>query len=97
MFEIFLTNTANKSQKKLDKALRLKIRDSLLELADNPEKAGEKLTSPLTDIYSYHVKYQGKEFRIAYTIDNENLIVVIHLIAAHENFYKKLKLLMDNR
>lgn len=95
MFEIFLTNTANKSQKKLDKPLRIKIRDSLLEIAEDPENTGEKLTSPLTNIYSHHIKYTGKEFRVAYTIDLENNIVIIHLIAAHENFYRRLKVLMD--
>ncbi|OGI30890.1 MAG: hypothetical protein A2287_05940 [Candidatus Melainabacteria bacterium RIFOXYA12_FULL_32_12] len=95
MYEIFLTNTANKSQKKLDKPLRLKIKDSLTQIANDPEGLGEKLTSPLTNIYSHHIKYTGKEFRIAYSIDTDNLIVIVHLIAAHENFYKKLKLLID--
>lgn len=95
MYEIFLTNTANKSQKKLDKPLRIKIKESLMEIAADPENKGEKLTSPLTDIYSHHVKYTGKEFRIAYTIDPQSLVVIIHLIAAHENFYKRLKIMMD--
>lgn len=95
MFEIFLTNTANKSQKNLDKPLRLAIRDSLIDIAQDPENTGEKLTSPLTNIYSHHIKYKGKEFRIAYTIDNENNKVVIHLIAAHENFYRRLKITMN--
>jgi len=95
VFEIFLTNTANKSQKNLDKPLRLAIRDSLIDIAQDPENTGEKLTSPLTNIYSHHIKYKGKEFRIAYTIDNENNKVVIHLIAAHENFYRRLKITMN--
>lgn len=97
MYEIFLTNTANKSQKKLDKPLRVKIKDSLMEIAKDPENTGEKLTSPLTNIYSHHIKYTGKEFRIAYAIDDGNLTVIVYLIAAHENFYRKLKILMDNR
>ena len=95
MYEIFLTNTANKSQKNLDKPLRIKIRDSLLEIAEDPENTGEKLVSPLTDIYSHHIKYKGKEFRVAYTIDTDNSIVMIHLIAGHENFYKKLKIVLN--
>ena len=57
MHEIFLTHTADKSQKKLDKPLRIQIRDSLLEIAENPENVGEKLSSPLTDIYSYHITH----------------------------------------
>ena len=95
MYEVYLTNTANKSQKKLDKPLRLKIKDSLLQIASDPEGVGEKLSSPLTNIYSHHIKYTGKEFRIAYSIDTDNQIVMIYLIAAHENFYKRLKVIID--
>ena len=95
MYEIFLTNTANKSQKNLDKPLRQKIKEALLEIAQDPENSGEKLTSPLTNIYSHHIKYKGKEFRVAYTINLEENHVTIHLIAAHENFYRKLKIVMN--
>lgn len=91
MYEVLLTNTANKSQKNLDKPLRNRIFESLQQISENPEAAGEKLVSPLTNVYSHHIKYKGKEVRIAYTIELENLLVYIHLIAFHENFYKKLK------
>lgn len=68
-----------------------------MEISRDPENTGEKLTSPLSNIYSHHIKYTGKEFRIAYTIDSANITVIVHLIAAHENFYRRLKTLMDNR
>lgn len=94
-YEILLTNTADKCQKKLDKPLRMKVRDSLLEIAEDPENEGEKLSTPLTDVYSHHIKYKGAEFRIAYTIDENDMVVVIHLVAAHENFYRKLKQMLN--
>jgi mRNA-degrading endonuclease RelE of RelBE toxin-antitoxin system len=97
MYQIFLTQTANKSQKKFDNELRLKIRDSLLLLAQDPENNGEHLCQPLESVYSHHIKYKGKEFRVGYTIDRENLEITVLLIAAHENFYKKLKLIKYNR
>jgi len=96
MHEILLTNTANKSQKNLDKPLRQRILESLDFIAQNPEKSGEKLVSPLTNIYSHHIKYKGKEVRIAYMIGLEEKVVYILLIAFHENFYKKLKSIIDN-
>lgn len=96
MFEVFLTNSANKSQRKLDKALRLKIRDSIEIISRDPENSGEKLVSPLSDIYSHHIKYKGKEVRVAYGIDLEKKMVYVYLIAFHENFYKKLKNIMDS-
>jgi len=95
MYEILLTNTANKSQKNLDKPLRVKILESLELISKDPENSGEKLVCPLTNVYSSHIKYKGKEVRIAYTIELENKVIYIHLIAFHENFYKKLKSIID--
>ena len=95
MYQVFLTHTADKSQKKLDKPLRIRIRETLMTIAKDPENTGEKLSTPLTNVYSSHIKYKGKEFRIAYTIDLDNLAVIIHLIAAHENFYRKLKVILS--
>ncbi len=63
----------------------------MLRIASNPESFGEKLTTPLTGVYSHHIKYKGKEFRIAYHINEETECVVILLIGPHENFYKKLR------
>jgi len=96
MYEILLTNTANKSQKNLDKPLRLKILESLNIIAKDPENSGEKLVSPLTNVYSHHIKYKGREVRVAYTFEAASNIVYIHLVAFHENFYKKLKTVVDN-
>lgn len=94
-YEILLTNTADKCQKKLDKPLRVAVRDALLLIADDPENVGEKLSTPLTDVYSHHLKYKGKEFRIAYTLNEKELVIIVHLIAAHENFYRKLRQMLN--
>jgi mRNA-degrading endonuclease RelE of RelBE toxin-antitoxin system len=91
---IFLTRTADKCQKKLDKPLRLMIRDALLRLAQDPERLGERLSQPLTSVFSHHITYKGKEFRIAYQLSPETESVVVLLIGPHENFYRKLKNLL---
>lgn len=88
---VYLTKTADKGQKKLDKPLRGMIRDALMKISQAPEAVGERLTSPLTSVFSHHIKYQGKEFRIAYQVFPEQESVIILLIGPHENFYKKLK------
>jgi mRNA interferase RelE/StbE len=89
--EVYLTRTADKAQRKLDKPLRLKIRDALMHLASNPIELGEALTTPLTSIFSYHLNYHGKEYRIAYQIQAEAEAVWVLLIGPHENFYRTLK------
>ena len=53
---VYLTRTADKAQRKLDRPLREKIKDALIRISSNPENVGEKLTSPLTGIYSHHIK-----------------------------------------
>jgi mRNA-degrading endonuclease RelE of RelBE toxin-antitoxin system len=91
---IFLTRTADKAQRKMDKPLRIRIRDSIVRIAESPESLGERLSQPLTNVYSHHITYQGQEYRIAYQIDGDTQNVVILLIGPHENFYKRLKSLL---
>lgn len=90
-WQLHLTRSADKVQSKLDKPLRIVIRDALLRLCQNPEQLGEKLSQPLTSVYSHHVKYQGREYRIAYKLLPESESIVVLLIGPHENFYKRLK------
>jgi mRNA interferase RelE/StbE len=91
---IFLTRNADKAQRKLDKPLRTLIRDALLKIGKSPQSVGERLSSPLTSVYSHHITYQGKEFRIAYQFFEDQESVMVLLIGPHENFYKKLKNLL---
>lgn len=91
---VFLTRTADKGQRKLDKPLRILIRDALLRICQDPERLGERLSQPLTSVFSHHITYKGKEFRIAYQLFPENESVVVLLIGPHENFYRKLKNLL---
>jgi mRNA interferase RelE/StbE len=90
-WQVMLTNTADKAQRKLDKPLRTMIHTALTGLCSNPERRGERLSQPLSNIFSHHIKYKGKEFRIAYQLSPETECVIILLIGPHENFYKKLK------
>ena len=91
---LFLTRTADKCQRKLDKPLRIAIRDALVRLCQDPEHLGERLSQPLTSVFSHHITYKGKEFRIAYQLSPETESVVVLLIGPHENFYRKLKNLL---
>lgn len=89
--QLFLTNTADKAQRKLDKPLREKVKLALMDILTDPRCKGERLSQPLTMVYSHHLKYQGKEFRIAYQYLEEQDCIYILLIAPHENFYKRVK------
>lgn len=93
-WSVYLTRTADKSQRKMDKPLRILIRDALLRICENPERLGERLSQPLTSVFSHHITYQGKEFRIAYQLSPDTESIVVLLIGPHENFYRKLKNLL---
>lgn len=93
-FSLLLTRSADKAQKKLDKPLRQKIKDALMRLIHAPFDLGEALKCPLTGTYSHHIKYQGREYRIAYQVDEAAERLVVLLIGPHENFYRKLKQLL---
>ena len=94
-YQVGLTRTADKCQKKLDAPLRLLVRDAIMVIAESPFTRGERLSQPFGSIYSHHIKYKGREFRVAYLIQEEAENVVILLIGPHENFYRKLKNLLD--
>lgn len=91
---VFLSRTADKCQRKLDKPLRILLRDALMRLSIAPERLGERLSQPLTGVFSHHITYQGKEFRIAYQLCPETDTIMVLLIGPHENFYRKLRNLL---
>jgi len=91
---VCLTRTADKAQRKLDKPLRVLIRNALLRLSEDPIRQGERLSQPLSRLYTHHITYQGKEFRIAFELNPEAQVVTVVLIGPHENFYRKLKNLL---
>lgn len=83
------------AQKKLDKPLRRMLKAALERLAMAPGELGEQLRQPLSMLHSHHLRYQGLEWRIAYHIREEVKVVYVVLIGPHENFYRRVKKLLD--
>jgi mRNA-degrading endonuclease RelE of RelBE toxin-antitoxin system len=86
-----MTRTAAKALSKLDKPLALALATAMQALSQYPKQAGERLSQPLIPLYSRHVTYKGKEYRLAYEVDDLAKTVVVLLVGSHENFYRKLK------
>ena len=61
------------------------------EKLENKPFTGQRLSGPLSQIYSLHLKYKGKDYRIAYTIDKKECIVTILFVGPREKFYKRLR------
>ena len=90
MYRLVVTPSAKRSLKKLP----LQVREDLIEATKNLESdpyAGEKLSGPLYFLYSFHFKSGNVEYRVAYTIDHKQKMIMIHFAHTRENFYEKLR------
>ena len=90
MYEIIILNSAAKELRKYDKPVRNKIINAMDKLAENPY-IGDRLKGDLATIYSYHLKVSGVEYRIAYQIKEQEIVVIVMQIGTRENFYSELK------
>lgn len=90
MYEVIILNSASRQLKKFDKLVRNKIIAVLERIATNPF-IGDQLKGNLATIYSYHLKVSGVEYRIAYQIKEQEIVVVVMQIGTRENFYEELK------
>ncbi|MEX0622076.1 MAG: type II toxin-antitoxin system RelE/ParE family toxin [Candidatus Woykebacteria bacterium] len=72
--------------------LRKEIISATKVLEENP-LAGEKLSGSLSFLYSFHFNYEDVQYRVAYTIDQNEKLVIIHFADKRENFYEKLRAL----
>lgn len=84
--EIVFLRQAHRFIKKADKPLKEKIREEVLRIGENP-KVGESLTGKLKNLRSHHFSFVRTQYRIAYEVKN-NLIIVA--IGTRENFYRDL-------
>jgi mRNA interferase RelE/StbE len=90
MYELVVLNSAVKQLKKLDKSLKTRIIAALDKIAENPF-IGDRLKGDLSTIYTYHLHVTGVEYRIAYQIKEQEIVVVVMQLGTRENFYEELK------
>lgn len=90
MYEVVILNSAAKQLRNLDKSVKNRIIAALKQIAENPW-SGERLKGDLAAVYSYHLKVAGVEYRIAYQIEEQEIVVVVIQIGTRENFYEELK------
>ncbi len=93
MYQIVITPSVKRTAKKLPKQARKEIIKQSQKLKENPY-FGEKLSGSLHFLYSFHVKFKNVNYRVAYTINNSQKQIVVHLIGTREGFYERLKRLL---
>jgi mRNA-degrading endonuclease RelE of RelBE toxin-antitoxin system len=90
MYQILVTPSARKEAKKLPKNARIAAVEAARSLQTNPY-LGEKLSGSLHFLYSLHFKAGGKQYRLAYSIDEKHSLIIVHLIQIRGGFYDKLR------
>ncbi len=85
--QIVFLRQAHRFIKKADNPLKFKIREEILKIRVNP-KIGELLNGKLSTLRSHHFGFVRTQYRIAYRVEN-NLIIIA--IASRENFYRDLE------
>lgn len=90
MYRRVITPSAKRSLKRLP----IQTREDLIiatEILETVPYSGKKLSGLLYLLYSFHFKSRGIEYRVGYTIDNNQRSVIIHFAGTRENFYKRLE------
>lgn len=90
MYQRVVTPSAKRALKKLSRPVREELMRATEILKTDPF-AGEKLSGALHFLYSFHFKSQNVEYRLAYTVDHQKKLVIIHFAHTRENFYEKLR------
>ncbi len=84
--EIVFLRQAHRFIKKADKPLKEKLKEEVLKIGENPSM-GEQLSGNLKHLRSHHFRFIKTQYRIAYMVKNNVLIVAI---GTRENFYRDL-------
>lgn len=89
MFRRVITPSAKKTLSRLSKQVQQGVLQETELLGEQPF-AGERLHGTLSFLYSFHFKFENVQYRVAYTVDRDNELIIIHLVGPRENFYDRL-------
>lgn len=91
MFRIFLITPARKDLKSLSPEIRNQIDSVYFPLLSADPYIGKALKPPFKGYRSFSFTNEGKEYRILYKIEKNELVVLIIMVGSRENIYDKLK------
>lgn len=88
--QIRQTNSFKKAYKKFHANQLCEINKAIQVIINNP-LVGTKKEGDLADVYVFKTKILSQLFLIAYTYQEDLLILTFLAIGSHENFYRDLK------
>lgn len=90
MYQRVITPSAKKSLKRLPPNVKDELLVATAVLMVDPY-AGERLHGSISFLFSFHFKCREVQYRVAYAVDEERQLVIIHLTGPRENFYDRLR------
>jgi mRNA-degrading endonuclease RelE of RelBE toxin-antitoxin system len=88
-YAIYSTPSGRRSFEKLPQEVKDYLLKELQGLKVDPLR-GEKLKGVFSYLRSLHTRFKATDYRIAYEVIENKFEIVVHYIAARENFYKQL-------
>lgn len=98
MLPITYLSPARRYFKKLvEKQLKEAYLEGIRAIRSDPS-IGEQKQGDLRGIYGYDISYQGRNYEIAYRVEEneEGALIVVILAGTRENFYEALKRYLNN-
>lgn len=78
-----------------NRQLKEKFTDAIYGTIANDPYVGNEKHGDLKSYFAYGFKYDRVDYRIAYTINDDNEIVIVVLAGSHEKFYEQLKRIVN--
>ncbi|OUP90821.1 addiction module toxin RelE [Lactobacillus sp. UMNPBX10] len=78
-----------------NRQLKEKFTDAIYGTIANDPYVGNEKHGDLSSYFAYGFKYDRVDYRIAYTINDDNEIVIVVLAGSHEKFYEQLKRIVN--
>ena len=91
MYRVQYSSAAVKYIKKIrNRELKSEIKKAIDAIANDPY-CGEAKMGDLRGLFGYDVFYDGVNYEIAYTINDNCILITVIMVGTRENFYKELK------
>jgi addiction module RelE/StbE family toxin len=90
-YTLQIPNSVKRDVKRLDKSVQRSLRDTHFPRLKADPRAGEPLRGDLRDLYAYHFAHQGRQYRIAYHLDDLEEEVLLVMVGTRGEFYEALR------
>jgi mRNA-degrading endonuclease RelE of RelBE toxin-antitoxin system len=90
-YTLLIPSSVKRDVKRLDKSVQRSLRDVHFPCLKADPRVGERLKGDLGGLHAYHFAQQGKQYRIAYQVNEAEQAVVLVMVGTRGEFYEALR------